>query len=401
MEKMRKKKKVEIPNCLPDCRSVRNFLRGFHTEATKETYAKKLSYFLAYCGMEPDVLLSAGQESPRKVQNLMIDYVEEKKGEVSGSTLQLFRGALRHFFEMNDVESGINWNRISKMIPHARKTGNDRAPSVEEIRRMVGLADLRTKCVILVCATSGIRVGAFEGMTYGDLVPIRGGGGGGGGEGEDGLVGAKLIVYRGDREQYATFVTSECYGVVQEYMDMRRAAGEDVTAKSPLIRDVWDHNAHRKARSKDPGVARPVTSKSIANMMGRFLKSIDMRDGADASSGRYEFKQVHGLRKFFKTNAERAMKTLDVEKLMGHAENYYKPSDEYLQEQYSKAAAHLVVSESHELRGRLEQQAAVSDQKMGELERENASLQNRLDKIDDKYEAVREILDKLLVAKVG
>ena len=390
---MRKKKKAEIPGCLPDCRSVRNFLRGFHTEATKETYAKKLSYFLAYCEMEPDVLLSKAKKSPRGVQNLMIDYVEEKKMEVSGSTLQLFRGALRHFFEMNDVESGINWNRISKMIPHARKTGNDRAPSVEEIRRMVGLADLRTKCVILVCATSGIRVGAFEGMTYGDLVPVN--------DGEDSLVGAKVIVYRGDREQYTTFVTTECYGVIREYMDMRRVAGEDVTAKSPLIRDVWDHNMHRKVKSKDPGAARPVTSKSIANMMGRFLKGIDMRDETEGASGRYEFKQIHGFRKYFKTNAERAMKTLDVEKLMGHAENYYKPSDEYLKEQYNAAAAHLVISESFELRGKLEQQVTVSDKKMGDLERENASLQDRLDRIDDKYNAIRDILDKLIVAKVG
>ena len=387
----RKMQKNEIPNCLPDCKSVRNFLRGFHTESTKETYSKKLSYFLDYCGMAPDRLLSAARKSPRRVQNLMIDYVEERKGEVSGSTLQLFKGALRHFFEMNDVESGINWAKISKMIPHAKKTGNDRAPSVEEIRRMVDLADLRTKCVILICATSGIRVGAFDGMTYGDLVPVNG---------ADSLVGAKVVVYRGEREQYTTFVTSECYGVIREYVAARRAAGENLTGKSPLIRDAWDNNAYRKTRSKDPSIANPVTSKRIANMMGDFLKRINLRGGSDAS-GRYEFKQIHGFRKYFKTNAERTMKTLDVEKLMGHTENYYKPSEDYLREQYNEAAAHLVISESFELRGRLEKQITVSDKKMGELERENASLQDRLDRIDDKYDTVREILDKLIVAKIG
>ena len=388
---MQKNKNVEIPTCLPDCKSVRNFLRGFHTDATKETYSKKLSYFLDYCGMVPDRLLSAAKRSPRKVQNLMIDYVEERKGEVSGSTLQLFKGALRHFFEMNDVESGINWTKISKMIPHAKKTGNDRAPSVEEIRRMVDLADLRTKCVILICATSGIRVGAFEGMTYGDLVPVN--------DVDSSMVGAKVIVYRGDREQYTTFVTSECYGVIQEYVAARRAAGENVTERSPVIRDAWDNNAYRKRRSKDPSVASTITSKRIANMMGEFLKKISMRNGPEAS-GRYEFKQIHGFRKYFKTNAERTMKTLDVEKLMGHAENYYKPSEDYLLEQYNAAAAHLVISESFGLKDKLEKQIAVSDKKMGELERENTSLQDRLDRIDDKYDTVREILDKLIVTKI-
>ena len=386
---MQKNKNPEIPNCLSDCKSVRNFLRGFHTEATRETYSKKLSYFLDYCGMTPDRLLSAARRSPRKAQNLMIDYVEERKGEVSGSTLQLFKGALRHFFEMNDVESGINWAKISKMIPHAKKTGNDRAPSVEEIRRMLDLADLRTKCVILICATSGIRVGAFDGMTYGDLVPVSG---------ADSMVGAKVVVYRGDREQYATFVTSECYGVIQEYVAARRAAGENVTGKSPLIRDAWDNNAYRKTRSKDPSIANPVTSKRIANMMGDFLKRINLRSGSDAS-GRYEFKQIHGFRKYFKTNAERTMKTLDVEKLMGHAENYYKPSEDYLQEQYNAAAAHLVISESFELRGKLEEQITVSDRKVGEIERDNVSLQDRLNRLESSYDSLKDILESVILER--
>lgn len=68
--------------------------------------------------------------------------------------------------------------------------------------------------------------------------------------------------------------------------------------------------------------------------MGEFLKKINMRE---YSKNGYEFKQVYGFRKYFKTNTERACKTIDVEKLMGHAENYYKPSKNYLLEEYIKA----------------------------------------------------------------
>ena len=130
--------------------------------------------------------------------------------------------------------------------------------------------------------------------------------------------------------------------------------------------------------------------------MGTFLKKINMRQGTNK---RYEFKQIHGFRKYFKTNAERAMKTLDVEKLMGHAENYYKPPEYYLIEQYAKAVPHLIISESYELRGKLQQQITISDKKVGELERENMSLQNRLNKIDNKYDSLREIVDQVFVAK--
>lgn len=390
-----KKDKTNIPRNLPECKSIRNFLRGFHTDATMQTYSKKLSYFLNYCDLTPDKLLSMSKKSPRTVQNIIIDYIEERKKQVSGSTLQLFKSALRHFFEMNDVESGINWIKISKMIPHAKKTGNDRAPSIEEIRLMIDSADLRTKCIVLICATSGIRVGAFNGLTYGDITPIKD---------KTNLVGAKVIVYKGENEQYTTFVTSECYGMIQQYITARKTIGEIITIHSPLIRDAWDNNTYRKVKSKDPKTAKAVTSKTIANMMGEFLKKINIRDQITTTtiaSKRYAFKQIHGFRKYFKTNAERSMKTLDVEKLMGHAENYYKPPEEYLQEQYRMAVPHLIISESFELKNKLEHQITLSDKKVGELERENISLQNRLNKIDDKYDSLREIVDQVFVAKTS
>ncbi len=80
---------------------------------------------------------------------MIIDYIEERKSKVSGSTLQQTRAALKHFFEMNDIEEGINWSKISKIIPHAKKSGNDRAPTIEEIRLMLELAD--TEGTSLVC----------------------------------------------------------------------------------------------------------------------------------------------------------------------------------------------------------------------------------------------------------
>jgi hypothetical protein len=46
---------------------------------------------------------------------------------------------------------------------------------------------------------------------------------------------------------------------------------------------------------------------------------------------RHEFQADRGFRKFFKSTAERHMKSLHVEMLMGHdtslAENYYRPAE--------------------------------------------------------------------------
>jgi integrase len=373
-------------------KSVKNFLKGFHSESTKESYCKKLVQFLEFHNnMTADKLLQKAKKNPKTVQHMIIDYIEERKSKVSGSTLQQTRAALKHFFEMNDIEEGINWSKISKIIPHAKKTGSDRAPTIKEIRLMLELADIRTKCVILMCSSSGIRVGAFDGMTWGDLSTFYQKH-----DGEKTMVAAKLTVYKGEREEYTTFVTPECYCILEQYKRSRESVGERITPKSPLIRDSWDNNQYRKDKRKKPRAARPLASKTIANMMGEFLKKINLRE---ADSDIHEFKQIHGFRKFFKTNAERACKTIDVEKLMGHTENHYKPSLDYLLAEYIKAIPYLTISETVELKDKLKQQITISDKKVGEIERDNISLQDRLNRLESSYGSLKEILENVLLAR--
>ena len=67
-------------------------------------------------------------------------------------------------------------------------------------------------------------------------------------------------------------------GVLRRPDTVQEGAGEAVTARSPLIRDAWDNNKHRKNRAKDTKDARPVSPKAIANMMGELLKKTHLRD---------------------------------------------------------------------------------------------------------------------------
>ena len=379
-----------LPNGLDvKCDSVIQFLKGFRSDVTRESYAKKLVQFLEWHDLTADGLLLMAQQKPRSVQRLIIDHIEERRDTVSGSTINQTVVSLKHFFEMNDADESISWKKISRIQPRVRKTGSDRAPTIQEIRQMLDAADLRTRCIILICASSGIRVGAFNDLLWGDLRPVSYG---------DGQQMARLLIYRGSVEEYVTFVSPECYAMLLKYREMREEAGEHVTAKSPLIRDSWDSNIYRKNKAKSPRVAVPLTSKTISNMMGKFLKRANMRSSTLQKSG-HEFKQVHGFRKYFKTSAERTMKTIDVEKLMGHTENYYKPSEKYLLEQYVKAVPDITISEEEELRRTVKVQAVISDKKVGEIERENVTLQDRLAKLESNYDSLKEILQNVLIAK--
>jgi hypothetical protein len=74
-------------------------------------------------------------------------------------------------------------------------------------------------------ASSGIRIDAFGHLRVSDLEKLSS---------EIG----KLIVYRGEPEQYFTFISREAMAIYKAYIEQKRNAGEDVTGKSPPIRDA-------------------------------------------------------------------------------------------------------------------------------------------------------------------
>ena len=82
---------------------------------------------------------------------------------------------------------------------------------------------------------------------------------------------------------------------------------------------------------------------------------------------------------------------------MGHAESYYKPSEEYLAEQYAKIVPNLTISETDELKDRMQRQAMVSDRKVGEIERKNVALQDRLTRLESSYDSLKDILEDVIL----
>jgi hypothetical protein len=69
-------------------KSIKELLKGFRSESTKESYVKKLRYFLAWAKVSPDEFLTRTKKNQRWAEHLIIDYVEARKNEVSGSTIQ-------------------------------------------------------------------------------------------------------------------------------------------------------------------------------------------------------------------------------------------------------------------------------------------------------------------------
>ena len=67
----------------------------------------------------------------------------------------------------------IPWAKIARGLPRAKRFADDRAPTLQEIRKIAEYPDRRIKPVICTMASAGIRVGAWDYLKYGHITPIE------------------------------------------------------------------------------------------------------------------------------------------------------------------------------------------------------------------------------------
>ena len=72
-----------------------------------------------------------------------LDFHKERvrRKELAAGTVKNYYTAVKLFCEMNDVS--LNWKKISRGLPRVKKSSNDRAPTLEELRKLVDYPDRR------------------------------------------------------------------------------------------------------------------------------------------------------------------------------------------------------------------------------------------------------------------
>jgi integrase len=133
-----------------------------------------------------------GKEQPDWVFISVLRFAQAQKervsnGEISPGTLRNYIKAIKLFCEMNDIV--IVWKKIARGLPKARRFADDRAPTLDEIRRIIEYPDRRIKPVVSTMASSGIRLEAWNYLRWSHVKPIE----------RDGkVIAAKITVYAGD-----------------------------------------------------------------------------------------------------------------------------------------------------------------------------------------------------------
>jgi integrase len=221
-----------------------SFMYALKSSEARRQYPKRLKMLFDYLKLQGSLEEQAKQFLDNTMQKgiqwaqdsimIFLDFHKERvrKKELAAGTLKNYYRAVKLFCDMNGLT--INWRRISKGLPRAKNASNDRAPTIEEIRKLVEYPDRRIKPIVYSMASGGFRLGAWDYLQWKHVSPTNSE------NAKDGeVIAAKLIVYADEAEEYYTFITPEAYYALKDWMDFRASYGEKITGESWIMRDLW------------------------------------------------------------------------------------------------------------------------------------------------------------------
>ena len=273
-----------------------NFINSLKSDVTKKTYEREIKKFMSFCDVEKlSGLLKIIEPQKQIVKYLMS--LREKR--LSFNSIRLNLHAIYHFYEMNDVP--LNKKKINMFKGEFVKSV-DRAYTHEEIKKILDVSDLRMKSIILLMASSGMRIGALPLLKIRNIEKINSI--------------YKITVYEGTNEEYFTFCTPECASFLDAYLQFRSQNGERLHKDSFLIRAQFDITDIEQIRNKSKGISLN-TIKVLVNtiLIKSGVKSVDHTHNYT----RKDVAKSHGFRKFFTTQVVNAEVNPEIrEMILGH-----------------------------------------------------------------------------------
>lgn len=331
----------------------RLFLYAMKSPVTRDKYQRRLSRFFEFAEMQGTSLqekalsfVHAARIDSSWVFAMVLRFLELQNArvnnrEITGATVRNYVKAIKLFCEMADLP--VQWKKLTRGLPRAKNYADDRIPSVEEIRRLLEYPDRRIKAIVSTMASSGIRLGAWDYLRWGDIRPI---------EREGKVVAAKIIVYAGESEQYFSYISLEAWQELTSWIQYRERPGEKMKEDSWLMRNLWDT---RVAQSRGlVSLSKKLTSLGIKRLMERAIWAQGLRKKLEPGKKRHPYQANHSLRKWFKTRCEiGGMKPINVETLLSHSvgvsNSYYRPTETELLEEYLSIQDFLILDSEHKL----------------------------------------------------
>lgn len=220
-------------------------------------------------------------------------------------TIRLRYSTLKTWLKVNDIPIP------HVAIPKTRVIYHDRAPTPEELTKLLEMADLRGKLIVAMLCLGGFRQHTLAKLKYRhvkqdlerDTIPLH--------------IHVESEITKGKYADYDTFIGHEAVKYLKLYMDYRRRGShtgkippEIISDDSPLIRDEIRF--------------RPILPRGIYTVVyDLYVKAGLITKGNKQNVKRHEFR-THSLRKYFRTQMTAAGAPNDyTEYMMGHVISTY------------------------------------------------------------------------------
>lgn len=385
------------------------FNQGIKSDKTREKYTRTLRNVL--CHMLEDILkgtfeeraeqfVRQGREDPGWARDLILSISRKLRERTTLApdhpqylnpvSFSGYFKPVKKLLDMNDVM--ISWKRVYATFPEEYSQAPDsRGWERAEIQQMLRFCrGPIEKAVILVCASSGIRIGGFEGLEWRDLTPVFRKPGGGLRLGDDtrdaaaapgSVCCAKLQIYRGSAESYPAFITPEAYGALSDY-----------------VAD-WTSRVGRAPGPRDPMFIKAgyIPARISTLMIKKHVERVVARTGlrppsTPAGTRRHEVPALNGFRRFWNKACKESMSgesalasLIKKEYMMGHAglvkldRNYFKAHVLELAEEYLHSVPALTIDDSERLRLENAGQSRRINEMQGKQEAEIARLKRMVE----------------------
>jgi len=278
--------------------------------------------------------------------------------------------AITSFLSLNDIS--INRKKLSKFLGEQKKTVKDQAYTHVDLTKMFQHATFRTRLLIAIYSSTGIRQGAVVDLKLKHLQKIE----------KDNLY--KFTIYENTKEEYITFCTPECASMIDEYIKQRKTAGENITQETYLIRNDFNFVFAKNARKP-----KKTSISALKVVIHALLYKSELRQVSHSTENnkykRHEKSMFHPFRKYFNTCLVNADVNVTIkEMLMGHSvgldDAYFRPTEQQLLSEYSKAINELTINEENRLRREVETlkvEKSLIDQMKIELESIKERINNQ------------------------
>ena len=360
---------------------VDDFMYTVRSQESQKLYIKYFDYFYQFSRKRPSGLLSM---NVKDIEKLIIEYVKYMRdNNLSSSSIKGRISPILTFLQLNDVV--VNKKKIVRYYGEQKKTVKDLAYTNGDIQKMLAKSKPRTNVMILIYASTGIRKSAILDLKLKHLKKIP----------EFNLY--RFTIYEGSNEEYFTFCTPECSSMIDQYIQHRSLAGEIITKESYLVRNDFDST---KLTAKNP---KKLDNKSISATFRKMLIASGLRQGNEPRFRRHEKAMFHAFRKFFDTTLINAnVNQLVKEILMGHSvgldNSYYRPSEQTMLVEYSKAINDLTIDDAYKWKEKYEQNK-IDNELLLKHDKEMKSMRQEMDQKIDKLIALYSKNPKLAKVK--